>query len=89
MHEKTQVRPLLLEAVFHALYGIGTTFMLAPLFLYWWIHGNYERYIWIISGPAPYNKLGGGPYQLASYSGLFFGGVFLAIIAKTFQRRLL
>jgi len=30
--------------------GLGTILILSPIALYWLIHGNYERYIWIING---------------------------------------
>jgi len=87
MQQKTQTSFSLLEVVFHVLYGMGMMLILAPGFLYWWIHGNYERYLWIIGGPAPYSKFGSGPYQLAMYGCLVIVGVFLLIAAKILQRR--
>jgi hypothetical protein len=44
-----------------------------PLFLYWLIHGDYDRYVWLINGPAPFDQFGGGPFQL------FMGVGFLAL----------
>ena len=46
-----------------------------------WIHGSYERYVWIISGLYPYDNLGGGPFQVMVYSGLFAAGFVLTSIA--------
>ncbi len=69
-----------------ALLGFGIILVTSPLLLYWWIHGSYERYIWIISGPAPYDKLGGGPYQLFVCAALFFIGILLIGIALILKR---
>ncbi|HEV2745223.1 MAG TPA: hypothetical protein VGV91_18855, partial [Rubrobacter sp.] len=38
---------------------------------------SYERYAWIISGPYPYDNLGGGQFQVMVYSGLFAAGFVL------------
>ena len=53
---------------------------MSPFLLGWWIHGSYERYAWIISGPYPYGNLGGS-FQLMVYSGLFAAGFVLTPIA--------
>lgn len=58
-------------------FGVGIIFLVSPFLLYQWIHGDYERYIWIINGPDPYNKFGGGSYQLIMYLSLFLIGVIL------------
>ena len=29
--------------------------MISPAILYWFIHGNYERYIWILDAPFPFS----------------------------------
>jgi len=66
-----------------ALSGIGIVFIFSPIILYWWIHGDYDRYLWIISGPFPYSHFGSGPFQLALCVGLFFIGIlFIAIAYK-------
>lgn len=44
--------------------SIGSLFILSPFILYWFIHGNYHRYMWLISGPFPFSQLGSGPVQL-------------------------
>lgn len=70
------------------LFGIGTMFIVSPLFLYWWIHGDYDRYLWIIKGPYPYSNLGSAPYQLFLYGGLFFAGIILIIVALVLRKML-
>ena len=40
-------------------------------------HGDYERYVWITSGPYPYDNFGGGPFQLFMNLGLFLIGLVL------------
>jgi ribose/xylose/arabinose/galactoside ABC-type transport system permease subunit len=42
----------------------GVFFWLLLPFGYWLIHGSYERYIWLIGGPAPFGQLGSAPVQL-------------------------
>jgi len=44
--------------------GIGLLLCLIPPLSYWWIHGDYDRYLWIINGPPPYNSFGGMAFQL-------------------------
>ena len=60
--------------------GLGAILPASP-FLLWWIHGSYERYVWIISGPYPYDNLDGGPFQVMAYSGLSAAGFVLTSIA--------
>ena len=54
----------LLDMLASLLMGLSLLSFVSPMFFYWWIHGDYERYIWIISGPSPYDSFGGGPFQL-------------------------
>ncbi|MCH4886689.1 hypothetical protein EZV73_03875 [Acidaminobacter sp. JC074] len=61
--------------------GFGFILLISPAFLYWFIHGSYDRYVWLLSGPDPFNKLGGGPYQLFLFMGLFSSGVIISILA--------
>jgi len=60
--------------------GLGTVLLLSPFGLYWWIHGDYNRYVWIINGPYPYSNLGGTPFQLALYAGLLLSGIVFIVI---------
>ena len=56
--------------------------MASPFLLCWWIHGgDYERYVWIISGLRPYGSFGGGPFQLVMYTALFLAGFLLTVVA--------
>ena len=43
---------------------LGCLFILSPLLLYWFIHGDYDRYMWIINGPYPFSDFGSGPVQI-------------------------
>ncbi len=52
------------------LLGLGTILLASPFLLWWWIHGGYERCVWIISGPYLYDNLDGGPFQVTVCSGL-------------------
>jgi hypothetical protein len=61
--------------------GVGMVLLASPFLLRRWIHGSYERYVRIISGPIPYDNLGGGPFQLMVYFGLFTAGLALTPIA--------
>lgn len=57
----------------------GAFLMASPVALYLFIHGDAERYAWIISGPEPFSNFGSGPYQLRMYVGLFaLGSILLA-----------
>ena len=62
------------------LLGLGTILLASPFLLWWWIHGSYERYVWIIGGPYPYDNLG-GPFQVVVYPGLFAAGFVPASLA--------
>jgi hypothetical protein len=57
------------------LLSVGAVVSLSPIALYWWIHGDYARYLSIIRGPAPFNQFGGGPFQLWMSVGLLVLGV--------------
>lgn len=77
-------RGVMLDLLSSSLLGLGIVLALAALAFWWWINGNYQRRIWIISGPPPYDQFGSGPLQLwiglilaASGLGLFALGVFL------------
>jgi hypothetical protein len=71
--------------LFSSLLGLGAILLASPFFLWWWIHGSYERYVWIISGPYPYDNLGGGPFGVMVYAGLFAAGFVLTSIAPTLR----
>ena len=58
------MKKVLLELVASFLLGLGCLASLSPFFFYWLIHGSDERYLWIISGPPPFDSFGGGPFQV-------------------------
>jgi len=68
------------------LLGLGFVLLLSPLFLYWFIHGSYYRHIWVLSGPYPFNALGGGPFQLLFYGVLVISGLAFIIISVLVKR---
>ncbi|HHV19469.1 MAG TPA: hypothetical protein GXZ27_11585, partial [Thermoanaerobacterales bacterium] len=67
--------------------GIGFILIISPSVLFWFIHGSYERYIWIINGPYPFGHFGGGPFQLFMYLGLFIVGIILIVISLVLKAR--
>ncbi len=58
---------------------IGSLFILSPFCLYWFIHGNYDRYLWIINGPFPFSHFGSLPVQIILYVGLPIFGIFIIL----------
>jgi hypothetical protein len=82
----------LIQIVSSLCLGLSFILFVSPIFLYWFIHGDYDRYIWIINGPFPFSHLGGGPFQLWTFIGLLFLGLifvglflFLKIIGRRFD----
>ena len=70
-----------------SLIGAGLLLVVSPVILYWFIHGDPARYLWIISGPAPFSSFGSGPFQLYLYVGLVITGSLLITTALVAQRR--
>ena len=70
-----------LEIISSLILGLGFISLTSPLLIYWFINGNYERYIWIISGPYPFNSFGSGPFQLFMFLGLLIFGILLIILS--------
>lgn len=68
---------------------IGIEICLSPFILYWFIHGDYDRYIWIINGPFPFSSFGGGPFQLFMYGGLLITGLVLITVSLIVKRKIL
>jgi len=65
---------------------IGFIFTISPIILYCFVHGNYERYIWIINGPYPFSHFGSGPFHLFMYLSLLIVGAALIVIAMMIKR---
>lgn len=74
------------DFVLHFLFDLGLIIFLSPLILGWWIHGDYDRYLWIISGPWPYSSMGSGPFQMAMAMGLFLVGLAIMVVALILGR---
>ncbi len=64
----------------------GIEVSLSPIFMYWFIHGDYERYIWIINGPFPFKSFGGGPFQMLMYISLFITGAVFIFLSLHFNK---
>ncbi|MCA0970813.1 hypothetical protein LCM20_09445 [Halobacillus litoralis] len=65
--------------------GLSLLFFLSPVGLYWFIHGDDDRYVWIIKGPYPFSQFGSGPFQLWMGIGLVLTGVICAVISLVFS----
>lgn len=71
-----------------SLIGAGLLLVVSPVILYWFIHGDPDRYLWIISGPAPFDSFGSGPFQLYLYACLVIaGGLLLTTVLVAKRRR--
>ncbi|MGB4439351.1 MAG: hypothetical protein WBJ13_09060 [Sedimentibacter sp.] len=70
------------------LLSLGFIITISPMILYWFIHGDYERYIWIINGPYPFSNFGGGPSQIFMYMVLFVTGILLISISMILKRNI-
>ena len=61
--------------------GLSFIFFVSPIFVYWFIHGSHDRYIWIINGPYPFSNFGGGPNQLWMGIGLVVLGIICLLVS--------
>ena len=77
------------RTLLYILQGIGISLIISPLALYWWIHGDYNRYLWIINGPPPFSNFGSGPYQLYLSGILLLAGILLTGIVVILKKRFL
>lgn len=66
---------------------LGIILLIIPVIFYWWLHGSYDRYLWIIHGPFPFSHLGSAPVQLFLGIGLFLGGVILIGVSWILTKR--
>ena len=66
--------------------GLALILFVSPVLLYWFIHGDDQRYIWIINGPYPFSHFGSGPFQLLMVIALLFGGVISLAISFLFSK---
>ena len=77
----------LIDLLTSLLSGIGIIFTLCPLFLWWFIGGDYERYRWIIKGPFPFSYFGSGAFQILASILLFALGILLIIISIILRKK--
>jgi len=80
------MRRTLKECISDLFLGLGFIFIISPGILLWFIHGNYERYLWIINGPYPWSHFGGGPFQLFLCSGLLMLGIVSTLISVILKK---
>jgi 8-oxo-dGTP diphosphatase len=73
---------------YRKLTGLGIMFVLAAPGLWWWINASRERYLWIISGPPPYNRFGSGPLQLWMGIVLIVTGTVLFALGLLMRRKM-
>lgn len=76
------------KLLLNILLGLGLIFVISPIVLYWFIHGNYERYFRIINGPYPFSNFGSGPFQLFIYAGLFLLGIVLISTTLALKKKI-
>ena len=89
--QKEYVRslPLVVDLASAFLLGLGAVTLLLLPCLYWLIHGDAERFQWIIRGPAPFNNLGSGPYLLWLGLAIFLSGLGMILSGLALRRRFL
>ena len=86
---KERLAIFIVRGLLYILQGIGISLVISPLALYWWTHGDYNRYLWIISGPSPFNNFGSGPYQLRLYGILLLAGGVLTCLVVILKNNIL
>ncbi len=70
----------------YVLVGIGSVFLSFPIILEAYL-SNYDYRMWIIQGPDPFDKMGGGPYLLSKAAGWLIIGFGLIIIGLQLKIR--
>jgi len=75
-----KIKSLLLDILSSILLCWGVIFIASPVWLTWFIHGNYERYLWIINGPFPFSSFGSGQFQLFMFIFLILAGILMIIL---------
>lgn len=66
---------IILDILSSLILCFGTFCLILPLIIYCLVHGNYQRYLWIINGPYPCNLLGSSTFQLWLTISLFILGL--------------
>lgn len=84
------MKRFILDMVSSLFLGLGCIAFLSPIIINRWIHGSYERYLWIINGPRPYSNFGSGPYQMVNFLILpLIIGIALISIAIIIRKQLI
>lgn len=83
---KNNSNNILFNITIFILFSVGILFIFSPIILYWLVHGNYDRYLWIINGPFPFSHLGGGPFQMVLYGTLLFVGILFICISFALRK---
>lgn len=82
--------PTFIDILSSLCFGIGFLLLLAPFIMNWFIHADYERYIWIINGPYPFDHFGSGPVQVWMDFWLIIGAlvfIYLGTYLRSFIRK--
>ena len=82
------MKRVVLDLLSSLLLGLVLLFPLIPAFLEW-IHSDYDRYVWAISGPPPFDQFGSGPFQLWVLVGSLAAAATCAIAGVPIRLRLL
>ncbi len=85
--ELVNVTGIVIDFILDSLTGIALIFMISPIVLNWFIHGDEDRYRWILSGPYPFNSFGGGPFQLWLYVALVIFGILIFVLSRFIKMR--
>jgi len=81
-----KIKSLLLDILSSILLCWGVIFIASPVWLTWFIHGNYERYLWIINGPFPFSSFGSGPFQLFMFIFLVLAGILMISVGLVLRK---
>lgn len=69
-------------------FGIGFLLLIAPFVMNWFIHADYDRYLWIINGPYPFSDMGSGPFQVMTSVFLWIGSALFLILGYALRKKL-
>lgn len=80
--------PIFVDILCSLCLGIGYLLLIAPFALNWFIHADYERYIWIINGPYPFSDMGSEPFQVMMSIFLWIGSAVFLILGFALLKKL-
>jgi hypothetical protein len=76
------MKKLFFELFTSLMLGTGFILVLSPIALYWFIHGDSKRYIWIINGPYPFSSFGEGHFSYLCMQVCSFLGQYYALLQE-------